>query len=194
MRTKTWWCLVILPLLGLPHAARAQAAASAAPPAAYDRRGLQVLAGVVRGNILSAAEAMPADKYGFAPSEGEFTGVRSFRQQLKHLAATNYILAAAAVGRDPPPDAGDESGPASVYTKEDVLAYLSGSFAALDSAIAAVGDPAVPLKNSAISPLRGESLSRPALIAEALIHAYDHYGQMVEYLRMNGVVPPASRR
>jgi uncharacterized damage-inducible protein DinB len=197
MRRTALGCLVALSLLAPPHVGRAQATAGATglvPPAGNDRRALQALAEVVRDNIVSAAEAMPADKFGFAPSEGEFTGVRSFRQQLKHLAATNYILAAAAVGRDPPPDAGDESGPETVRTKEEVLAYLSGSFAALDRAIAAMGDPAVPVRSSPISPLRGESLSRVALIAEALIHAYDHYGQMVVYLRMNDVVPPASRK
>jgi len=197
MRRTVLGCLVALFLVAPPHVAGAQASAGATgltPPAANDRRALQALAGVVRSNIVSAAEAMPADKIGFAPSEGEFTGVRSFRQQLKHLAATNYILAAAAVGRDPPPDAGDESGPETVRTKEEVLAYLSGSFAALDSAIAAMGDAAIPVRSSPISPLRGGSLSRVALIAEALIHAYDHYGQMVVYLRMNDVVPPASRK
>jgi hypothetical protein len=60
---------------------------------------------------------MPADKYGFAPTEGEFDGVRTFRMQVKHLAATNYILAAAALGQDPPADAGDEAGPEAVSAK-----------------------------------------------------------------------------
>ena len=188
------WCLVVLSVSGPPQAARPQTPTTLASPAPTDRHAFEALSRVVRENIVSAAEVMPADKYGFAPSEGEFTGVRTFRQQLKHLAATNYILAAAALGRDPPSDAGDESGPDRVYLKDEVLAYLSGSFSALDSAIAAVGDPAVPIRSSPISPLRGESLSRAGLIAEALVHAYDHYGQMVEYLRMNGVVPPASRR
>jgi uncharacterized damage-inducible protein DinB len=197
MKTIALGCLVALSFLALPQVGHAQAPAGPTgptPPAANDRRAVQALAGVVRSNIVSSAEAMPEDKFGFAPSEGEFTGVRSFRQQLKHLAATNYILAAAALGRDPPPGAGDESGPENVRTKEEVLAYLGGSFAALDSAIAAIGDPAIPVRSSPISPLRGESLSRLALIAEALIHAYDHYGQMVVYLRMNDVVPPASRK
>ena len=69
------------------------------------------LAGTLRRNIVSAANAMPADKYGFAPSVGKFRGVRSFGAEVRHLAATNYILAAAAQGQAPPADAGDEEGP-----------------------------------------------------------------------------------
>jgi uncharacterized damage-inducible protein DinB len=143
--------------------------------------------------IVSAAEAMPADKYGFAPTDGEFKGVRTFGQQVKHLAATNHILAAAALGEEPPPDAGDELGPEAVRTKAEILDYLNGSFAHLGKAIDAIGEKNEVVKPSPISPLQGNTATRLALIVEAMIHAFDHYGQMVEYLRMNGVVPPASR-
>lgn len=147
----------------------------------------------VQRQIVSAAEAMPADKYGFAPTEGEFKGVRTFGQQVKHLAATNHILAAAALGEEPPADAGDEQGPENVRTKSELLDYLNGSFAHLGKAIVAIGDNNAMVKSSPISPLPAGKTTRLALIVEALIHAFDHYGQMVEYLRMNGVVPPASR-
>lgn len=147
----------------------------------------------VQTQIVSAAEAMPAVKYGFAPTEGEFKGVRTFGQQVKHLAATNHILAAAALGEDPPVDAGDEQGPENIRTKSELLDYLSGSFAHLSKAIDAIGDSTAVVKSSPISPLPASKTTRLALIVEALIHSFDHYGQMVEYLRMNGVVPPASR-
>jgi uncharacterized damage-inducible protein DinB len=136
---------------------------------------------------------MPADKYGFAPTDGEFKGVRTFGQQLKHLAATNHILAAAALGEAPPADAGDEVGPETVRTKAEILDYLNDSFAHLGKAVDAIGDTRVPVKSSPISPLPVTSTTRLALTVEALVHDFDHYGQMVEYLRMNGVVPPASR-
>jgi hypothetical protein len=152
------------------------------------------LDGAVRRNIVSAAEAMPADKYGFAPMEGEFKNVRTFSRQIKHLAATNFILAAAALGQDQPADAGDEEGPDSVVTKPQHLAYLNHSFDALEKAIDAIGNHRVPVRSSPISPFQGNSATRISLVAEAMIHAYDHYGQMVVYLRMNGVIPPASRR
>lgn len=119
--------------------------------------------------------------------------MRTFGQMVKHLSATNYILAAAALGEAPPSDAGDEVGPETVRTKAEILAYLNGSFARLNKAVEAIGEDSVPVKSSPISPLKGREVTRLALVVESLAHAFDHYGQMVEYLRMNGVVPPASR-
>jgi hypothetical protein len=161
--------------------------------AVREKSALLVLTKIVEKNVVSAAEAMPAVKYGFMPEVGEFQGVRTFGQQVKHLAATNFILAAAATGQDAPAGAGDETGPETVRTKAEVLDYLRASFASLEKAIDAVDDEGIAVKTSPISPLQGKSATRLALAVEALIHAYDHYGQMVEYLRMNGVVPPASR-
>lgn len=158
-----------------------------------EKRTLQFLAKHAEKEISSAVDAMPADKFGFAPTDGEFKGVRTFGQMVKHLSATNYILATAALGQDPPPDAGDELGPESVRTKDEILAYLKGSFARLNEAIEAIGQADTPVKASPISPLKRDEVTRSGLIVESLAHAYDHYGQMVEYLRMNGVVPPASR-
>ena len=148
----------------------------------------------LRHTIVDAADAMPDVKYGFAPTEGEFANVRTFSKQVRHLAATNYILAAAALGQRPPADAGDETGPDSVVTKAQHVAYLRGSFDALERAARAIGDASIPVGSSPISPFQGGTATRVALLAEAMIHAYDHYGQMVVYLRMNGVIPPASRR
>jgi uncharacterized damage-inducible protein DinB len=158
-----------------------------------EKRALEILRKSVERQIVSAADVMPADKYGYVPTGGEFKGVRTFGQQVKHLAATNYILAAAALGEEPPMGAGDEVGPEITRTKAEILAYLNGSFAELGKAIAAIGDNNRTVKSSPISPLPGGAATRSALVVEALIHAFDHYGQMVEYLRMNGVVPPASR-
>ena len=158
-----------------------------------EKRALQVFLRAVEAPIVSAADAMPAVKYGFAPTDGEFKGVRTFGQQVKHLAATNHILSAAALGEEPPADAGDEAGPEAVRTKDEILDYLKGSFIHLGKAIEAIGDRTATVKSSPISPLKATETTRLALTVEALIHAFNHYGQMVEYLRMNGVVPPASR-
>jgi uncharacterized damage-inducible protein DinB len=158
-----------------------------------EKRALQILLKSLQNHVVSLADAMPADKYGFVPTDGEFKGVRTFGQQVKHLAATNHILAAAALGEDPPPDAGDETGPETVRTKAEILDYLTSSFAHLSKAADAIGDTTIPVRPSPISPLSATSVTRMALIIESLVHTYDHYGQMVEYLRMNGVVPPASR-
>jgi len=158
-----------------------------------EKQAFETLLKLAQKEVVSAAEAMPADKYGFAPTDGEFKGVRTFGQMVKHLSATNYILAAAALGEEPPNDAGDELGPENVRTKTEILNYLKASFVHLDKAIGAIGQRDVPVKSSPISPLKGAEATRIALVMESLIHTYDHYGQMVEYLRMNGVVPAASR-
>jgi len=158
-----------------------------------EKRALQSLMKIVEKEIISAVDAMPADKFGFAPTDGEFKGVRTFGQMVKHFSATNHILAAAALGEEPPADAGDELGPESVRTKAEIITYLKGSFVHLDKAVEAVGQTNIPVNASPISPLKRGEATRLALITETLLHAYDHYGQMVEYLRMNGVVPPASR-
>ena len=161
--------------------------------AQQERRALESLMKIVEKEISSTVDAMPADKFGFAPTDGEFKGVRTFGQMVKHFSATNHILAAAALGEEPPADAGDESGPENVRTKAEILTYLKGSFVHLDKAVEAIGQTNIPVNASPISPLKRGEVTRLALITETLLHAYDHYGQMVEYLRMNGVVPPASR-
>lgn len=161
--------------------------------AVREKHAMQVLLEIAEKLIVPAAEAMPADKFAFAPTDGEFGGVRTFGQMVKHLSATNHILAAAALGEEPPADAGDEVGPETVRTKAEILAYLKESFAHLDKAVEAIGQTSTPVNTSPISPLKRGDVTRSALIAEALMHAADHYGQITEYLRMNGVVPPASR-
>jgi uncharacterized damage-inducible protein DinB len=158
-----------------------------------EKRAFQSLSDIAEKLIVSAVEAMPADKFGFTPTDGEFKGVKTFGQMVKHLSATNHILAAAALGNVPAVDAGDEVGPEAVRTKAEILDYLKGSFAHLSKAIEAIGQTNVPVNTSPISPLKKDEVTRSALVAESLMHAADHYGQIVEYLRMNGVVPPASR-
>jgi len=158
-----------------------------------EKRAFESLLNLVEKEIISTVDAMPADKFGFAPTDGEFKGVRTFGQMVKHFSATNHILAAAALGEEPPAEAGDELGPENVRTKAEIIAYLKGSFVHLDKAVEAIGQTNIPVNASPISPLKRGEVTRLALITETLLHAYDHYGQLVEYLRMNGVVPPASR-
>lgn len=158
-----------------------------------ENRALQSLLKIVEKEIITAVDAMPADKFGFAPTDGEFKGVRTFGQMVKHLSATNHILAAAALGEEPPADAGDEVGPEAVRTKAEILNYLKGSFTHLSEAIESIGQTNTSVNPSPISPLKKSEVTRSALVVESLMHACDHYGQIVEYLRMNGVVPPASR-
>ena len=147
--------------------------------ARQEKRALESLMKIVEKEIISTVDAMPADKFGFAPTDGEFKGVRTFGQMVKHFSATNHILAAAALGEEPPAEAGDELGPESVRTKAEILAYLKGSFVHLDKAVEAIGQTNIPVNASPISPLKRGEVTRLALITETLLHAYDHYGQLV---------------
>jgi uncharacterized damage-inducible protein DinB len=141
--------------------------------------------------FVPAAEAMPEDKFDFVPSNGEFKGVRSFGEQIKHVAAVNYIFGAAILGEKVPVDVGDESGPASMKTKAEILAYLKESLTYVHKAIQTINEKNLvePMK----SPFGEGKVTRLSLATSVAAHGFDHYGQMVEYLRMNGIVPPASR-
>jgi len=141
--------------------------------------------------FVPAAEAMPEDKFGFAPSDGEFKGVRNFGDQIKHVAAVNYLYGAAILGEKVPVDVGDESGPASVKTRAQILDYLKNSFAYVHKAIQTIDEKNLvePVK----SPFGEGKVTRLGVATGIAAHGFDHYGQMVEYLRMNGIVPPSSR-
>src|ERR1700724_1393879 len=142
-------------------------------------------------DFVPAAEAMPEEKFGFAPTNGEFKGVRTFGQQIKHVAAVNYEIGAAILEEKPPVDIGDESGPASVTTKADILKYLNDSFAYAHKAIQTINEK--NLVETVRSPWGEGRVTRLSLATSVAWHGFDHYGQMVEYLRMNGIIPPASR-
>ena len=142
-------------------------------------------------DFVPAAEAMPEEKFGFAPSNGEFKGVRTFAQQIKHVAAVNYELGAAIMEQKPPVDIGDEAGPSSIQSKADILKFLKESFEYVHKAIATINEN--NLVETVKSPFGEGSVSRLGLATTVSWHGFDHYGQMVEYLRMNGIVPPASR-
>jgi uncharacterized damage-inducible protein DinB len=146
----------------------------------------------VESEFVPTAEAMPEDKYSFAPTSGEFKGVRTFAQQVKHVAAVNYILAAAILEEKPPVELGGESGPDSVKTKPDAVKFLKDSFAYFHKAAKTVSESNLlaPVKN----PFGDDKTTRLSLATMTVGHCFNHYGQMVEYLRMNNIVPPASRQ
>jgi hypothetical protein len=172
----------------------ATAAAAQAKPNDEMRTVSQVLDRTVLNmehEFIPAAEAMPEDKFGFAPANGEFKGVRTFGQQIKHVAAVNYELGAALLEEKPPVDIGEESGPASVTSKADILKFLRESFAYVHKAIATIDEK--NLIGTVKSPFGEGRVTRLGVATTVSWHGYDHYGQMVEYLRMNGIVPPASR-
>ena len=147
---------------------------------------------IVEREFVSAADAMPEDKYSFAPTSGEFKGVRTFAQQVKHVAAANYIFGASVLEEKPPLDLGGENGPDAIKSKAEIMKFLNDSFAYLHKALSSVSE-----KNEidpVARPMSEAKAPRLSLAAFSVVHPMDHYGQMVEYLRMNGIIPPASRR
>jgi|SRR5579863_506677 len=145
----------------------------------------------VEGEFVPAAEAMPEGKYAFAPTSGEFKGVRTFAQQVKHVAAVNYIIGASILVEKPPVELGGENGPDAISSKADIVKFLKESFAYLHKAVSSVNEK--NLTEPIPYPFGKEKTTRLGMATLAVGHCFDHYGQMVEYLRMNSIVPPASR-
>jgi DinB family protein len=141
--------------------------------------------------VVSAAEAMPEDKFNFAPTQGEFKGVRTYAQQIKHIAAVNYMLGAGILGEKPPVDIGSENGPDKMTSKADIVKFLKDSFEYLHKSLASVNES--NLLGEVQSPFGSNKITRLRLVLIATAHPFDHYGQMAEYLRMNNIIPPASR-
>ncbi len=180
--------LGILAVLCCSGFAFGQMAMPAAPPKTSGD-GINAILMVAEAEFVGAADAMPEDKYSFAPTSGEFKGVRTFAQQVKHVAAVNYVFGGAILGEKPPVDPNEENGPESIKSKADIMKFLKDSFAYLHKAVTSVND-----KNQLdMLDLFGMKISRVGIAAFSTAHPFDHYGQMVEYLRMNGIIPPASR-
>ena len=107
--------------------------------------------------------------------------MRTFGEQVKYLAATNYILAAGALGEPPPADAGDETGPENLRMKADILENLKGSFRALHRAAAAINQGNAIVGDVQISPLIGKATRLGYVRRRCCTPTI--YGQMVIYLR-----------
>jgi len=145
----------------------------------------------IEKEMVSLAEAMPADRYDFAPTNGAFKGVRTFAEQTKHAAAVIYLVAAATLEEKPPVDTNGEKGPDSIRTKAQCVAFLKDAFAYAHKAMKSL-TPANQVQ-LVKSPFGGPPEARGNAAAVAVWHSFDHYGQMVVYARMNNVVPPASQ-
>ena len=157
-------------------------------------RGLQYQEYEVR----SAAEAMPEETYGYRPAEDKFKNekpefgpaqVRTFAQQVKHVACANFAFAAELDGQTPPA-ACDKDGPSPAKTKRELLTYLRDSFAAVRKSLGAMD--AKNMFDPIEGPYAGPN-TRLGLTTVIVWHNADHYGQMALYLRENNIVPPASR-
>ena len=162
------------------------------PPASTIASVLDRQISAIEKQTLEVAEAMPEDKFNFSPESlnipaSDYKGVRTFAVQLKHVASSNYFIWSPLTGEKLPEGLKDGNGPEALKTKAEIIKFLKDSFA-LGHKAAATLTP----ENMLQTPEHSKS-SRLQLATFGVAHAYDHYGQMIEYLRMNGIVPPASR-
>lgn len=157
-------------------------------------QALDDLLNLYEHEAMAVTKAMPADKYSFAPSAAtfasgspeKFEGVRTFAQQVTHVAEANYYFYSSLSGLKPDVDTKSIE---KLTKKEDCVEVLAKSFAFAHKAIATI---TVANAFEPIKPVDGMK-TRASLAAFGVAHGYDHYGQMVEYLRMNGVIPPGSK-
>jgi len=174
-------------LLAAITLAHAQAPAAAKPAVGTAQAPSQVygrLLANMEKEFVDAAEAMPEDKYDFVPTTGEFKGVRSFGSQVKHVAESNYYF----FGGDAYTEAGDKAKSDAIEkltSKADIVQALKDSFKLAHALV-----DGTTADNAFITTAHD---TRARMISFGLAHTMDHYGQLVVYLRMNGIVPPASR-
>jgi hypothetical protein len=187
MRNKFVVVTMSLALLATVAMAQQNAPASAsAPPtvAAVMDRQLSLL----EKEMVPMGTDMPEGKFDFVPSGGDFKGVRSFGDQLKHVAMVNFRISGAIL-REKPPMPADM---ASVKSKAEIMKAVQDSFAYAHKAFAGITEKNLVEEIPALS---GNGTTTRLWLATLLIgHDRDHYGQLVVYLRMNGIIPPASRR
>jgi uncharacterized damage-inducible protein DinB len=182
---------VAAPAHGAKNAAAASAPQAQQPAPTIASTVDREISGVEK-QIVDVAEAMPEDKYNFSPETlnipgADYKGVRTFAVQVKHVASSNYFIWSPLTGDKLPESLKDGNGPENLKTKADIIKFLKDSFALGHKAAATL-----TTENMLQNPGNSKS-TRLRLATFGVAHAFDHYGQMVEYLRMNGIVPPASR-
>lgn len=178
--------VLMLGFVGVPGGAGELRAQAAHDPMA---ESVAPMFSMIERSFVALAEAMPPDAYDFRPTKGAFEGVRSFGEQVKHVACSNFAFFKEQEGTEPPADCAS-GGPHAASTKAELVTYLRESFA-YGSRVIGELTSANALQQTD-GPYGGRS-TRLALTTLAVWHASDHYGQLVVYLRMNGLVPPASR-
>jgi hypothetical protein len=178
-------------------AAPPAAAATPAPAAPTVSAVIDREISIIEKEFVDAADAMPEDKYNFTPAGlnlqgSDYKGVRTFAEEVKHVATANYMFWGAITGDPMLPGTAGPNGPDSIKTKAEIMKYLKDSFAIGHKAAGTLTAENIvtTVKIPVMSP---NPISKLFVATFGVAHGFDHYGQMVEYLRMNGIVPPASR-
>ena len=177
--------------LGLAQTGSAQGQQGrGAPPAAPT---ITTLAGDVQADwaihkdlLVNAADAMPADKFGYKPTPAQ----RSYGEQIMHVVGADQSVVGMLGGKTPAPAINLKAA-----TKADVMTALRQSMDYWEVVLKEFTDQQLNERvTTPASSFLGPSASRLRLVYVSMSHSLDIYGQMVVYLRLNGIVPPASRR
>lgn len=137
-------------------------------------------------NLQQSAEMMPAGSYDYRPVDG----VRNFGEILAHVAGANYVFCAAAKGEKPP--FGEDHFEKAAKTRDAIIKATAESIAYCDGAFTALTDASAA--QMVQQPFGQGQTPRVAVLVSELGHVNEHYGNLVTYFRINGIVPPSSRR
>ena len=174
---KTLCALAFACLVALP----AFAQAPAAPPANPISASVGGQLAMVKVYLTKSAEQVPENLYGFKATPE----VRTFGQLFGHVANANYAICAVAAGEKNPGLNVEKT----KTTKVDLIAALNESFAYCEKALAATTDA----NGGEMRELFGMKMARLAWLSFAVSHDFEHYGNIVTYLRLNRMVPPSSQ-
>jgi uncharacterized damage-inducible protein DinB len=177
MRATSIIVLFVFLMSGSAGLAEEPPAAAAQNPYTEHTRGIYE---ALQKIMITSAELMPEEKYGFKPVES----VRSFGEILGHAASSQYYMCATVLGEKPAPPKLD----ASTATKAELIAALRGAFAYCDSAWSTMTDAS----GAEIVTFMNEDSPKLGVLSVNNVHTIEHYGNLIVYLRMNGLVPPTS--
>ncbi|HEY6414217.1 MAG TPA: DinB family protein [Edaphobacter sp.] len=172
-------CFVLVALTATSLTVLAQEPAAPANPITASEKGVYV---VISGNVIAAAEKMPEESYSFKPTPD----VRSFGQLVGHVADAQYGLCSTAIGEPDPMKAIEKT----KTSKADLVAALKDAVAYCNKAYAGMTDA----KGSQTVKMMNYDVARLTVLSVNTAHTDEHYGNMVTYLRLKGIVPPSSEK
>ena len=179
--------LLISSLYVAPTSLRAQTSAPGGPL----KESFKTVLSRFEAQFVAVAQAMPSDKYDFTPAslnmpQADFEGVRTFAAEVKHVAEMNFVIYSVMSGLKPDMDMSSIKG---LKSKDEILAALTRPFAFGHKAIATLN-----AGNATEMPEDAHGMTRVGIAAYVMVHDADHFGELSEYLRMNGIIPPQSKR
>ena len=171
-------CFLFVTLAVAPVAVLAQGSAAPDNPISDSEKRVYAMLSSV---VVAAAEKMPEESYSFKPTPE----VRSFGQLVGHLADSNYFFCSAAAGETKTSDAEK-----SKTKKADLVAALKEAVAYCNETYAGMTDA----KGSQMMKMMNFDMAKLTVLAGNFAHNYEHYGNMVTYMRIRGIVPPTSEK